>query len=136
MKKHILILCTANSARSQMAEGILRHLAGDRLQVSSAGTRASLVRPEAIAACAEIGIDLSTHRSKSVDEFLDQPIDTIKIDTVITVCDHAKEVCPVFPHGPRMLHWSFPDPEPTLDSFRSIRDQIRSHFAAHLGELM
>lgn len=131
MKKHILILCTANSARSQMAEGILRNLAGDRLEVSSAGTRASLVRPEAIAACAEIGIDLSTHRSKSVEEFLHQPI-----DTVITVCDHAKEVCPIFPQGPRMLHWSFPDPEPTLDSFRSIRDQIRSHFTAHLADLL
>lgn len=130
MKKRILILCTANSARSQMAEGILRHLAGDRFEVFSAGTRASLVRLEAIAACAEIGIDLSTHRSKNVDEFLNQPI-----DIVITVCDHAKEVCPIFPQGPRMLHWGFPDPEPTLESFRLIRDQILSYFKAHLDEL-
>src|SRR5580658_5622917 len=90
-KQRILILCTGNSARSQMAEGLLRHDAGDRFDVQSAGTRPSHVRPEAIAVMRELGIDISGHRSKNVDEFTAQ-----QFDYVLTVCDHAKESCPIF----------------------------------------
>ena len=122
-----LILCTGNSARSQMAEGLLRHLAAGRAEVHSAGTKPSMVRPEAIAAMNELGIDISTHRSKHVDEFAGQ-----HFDTVLTVCDNAREACPVFPAGTQMLHWSFEDPaavegdyEVRLATFRRIRDQIR-----------
>ena len=90
-KKRVLILCTGNSARSQMAEGLLRHDAGEQFDVESAGTKASAVRPEAIAAMREVGIDISGHRSKNVDEFAGQ-----QFDYVITVCDNARETCPVF----------------------------------------
>lgn len=130
MKKRILVLCTANSARSQMAEGILRQDFGDTLEVCSAGTRPGRVRPEAILALAEIGIDISNHRSKSVVEFEGQ-----QFDVVLTVCDNAKEECPVFFGGATALHHSFPDPasdliseSDRLDSFRSVRDQIRAYF--------
>ncbi|HWF45809.1 MAG TPA: arsenate reductase ArsC, partial [Bryobacteraceae bacterium] len=99
-KQSVLILCTGNSARSQMAEGLLRHMAGDRFEVASAGTRPSIVRPEAIEAMKEIGISLEGHRSKSVDEFVDKPI-----DYVITVCDNAKESCPIFPARTSRMHW-------------------------------
>ena len=92
MKKRVLILCTGNSARSQMAEGLLEHDAGDRFEVESAGTKPGQVRPEAIAVMTELGIDISDHRSKHVDEFRDQ-----SFDYVLTVCDNAKESCPVFP---------------------------------------
>ena len=92
MKKRVLILCTGNSARSQMAEGLLRHDAGDRFEVESAGTRPGHVRPEAIAVMKELGIDISGHRSKHVQEFKNQ-----SFDYVLTVCDNAKESCPVFP---------------------------------------
>ncbi|MEK7831483.1 MAG: arsenate reductase ArsC [Acidobacteriota bacterium] len=131
-KKRVLILCTGNSARSQMAEGILRDLSkqagGDRFEVFSAGTRASFVRPEAIQAMAEIGIDISGHRSKNVDEFIGQDF-----DCVITVCDHANEVCPIFPGKTERIHHSFEDPpapgsadaEATLTIFRRVRDEIR-----------
>lgn len=126
-KERVLILCTGNSARSQMAEGILRHIAGDRFEVESAGTAPSHVRPEAIEALSEIGIDISSHRSKSVDEFSSQPFDHI-----ITVCDNAKESCPVFPGRANRIHWSFEDPAAVngteteqLDAFRRIRDEIR-----------
>jgi arsenate reductase len=126
MKQRILILCTGNSARSQMAEGWLRALAGDRFEVASAGTRPSVVNPLAIAAMRERGIDLSGHRSKSVTEFLDQPF-----DSVITVCDQAAEACPVFPGPARRIHWSFPDPaavegsaDDRLQAFRSVRDAL------------
>jgi arsenate reductase len=125
-----LILCTANSARSQMAEGLLRSMAGDKFEVHSAGARPSLVRPEAIAVMAEIGIDISGHRSKSVDEYRGQAF-----DYVITVCDNARDACPVFPGPAQRVHWSFPDPaavvgdEPTrLQSFREVRDQIATEF--------
>src|ERR1700741_3518698 len=91
-KKRVLILCTGNSARSQMAEGLLRSQAGDRFEVYSAGTVASFVRPQAIAAMKEVGIDISNHRSKSLDEFINTPF-----DYVITVCDHAAQSCPIFP---------------------------------------
>ena len=92
MKKRVFILCTGNSARSQMAEGLLEHDAGDRFEVESAGTKPGRVRPEAIAVMKELGIDISGHRSKHVDEFKDQ-----SFDYVLTVCDNAKESCPVFP---------------------------------------
>ena len=128
-KKTVLILCTANSARSQMAEGLLRHDHGDQFEVESAGTRATHVRPEAIAVMAEIGIDLTTHRSKIVDEFRDR-----SFDYVITVCDNANESCPIYPgHGNR-IHHSFDDPAAVvgseaerLASFRKVRDQIRDY---------
>jgi arsenate reductase len=123
-----LILCTGNSARSQMAEGLLRHLAGDRLAVFSAGTHPTSVRPEAIAVMREAGVDISGHRSKHVDEFAGQPF-----DYVITVCDNAKESCPVFPATTGRIHWSFEDPaavkgpeEVRLTAFRRIRDEIYS----------
>lgn len=125
-KKRVLILCTGNSARSQMAEGLLRHIAGDRFDVESAGTIASFVRPQAIAAMAEIGIDISGHRSKCLNEFLGDPFDYI-----ITVCDNAAENCPVFPGKAERIHWSFDDPaeavgssEEQLAVFRRVRDEI------------
>ncbi len=126
-KKRVLILCTGNSARSQMAEGLLRDIAGDKFEVVSAGTIASFVRPQAIAAMAEIGIDISSHRSKCLDEFLETPF-----DYVITVCDNANETCPVFPGPAARIHWSFDDPagadgtdEVKLQVFRRVRDEIR-----------
>jgi arsenate reductase (thioredoxin) len=132
----VLILCTGNSARSQMAEGLLRSLGGGRFEVESAGTHPSIVRPEAIAVMAELDVDLSAHRSKSVTEFLGQPF-----DYVITVCDNAADNCPVFPAATRRLHWSFEDPaavtgdEATrLDAFRRIRDQIAARFRTFLTE--
>jgi len=129
LKKRILILCTGNSARSQMAEGLLRHDAGDRFEVSSAGTKPGHVRPEAIAVMRELGIDISGHRSKHVDEFAGQ-----SFDCVLTVCDNAKEVCPIFPAATKMIHHSFADPaalegteEERLALFRSVRDEIREY---------
>jgi arsenate reductase len=127
-----LILCTANSARSQMAEGLLRHAAGDRFEVESAGTKATCVRPDAIAVMKEIGIDISAQRSKSVDEFAGQ-----NFDYVITVCDNAKESCPIYPGHTNRLHHSFDDPaavqgseEDRLRMFRRVRDEIRSYLRA------
>jgi arsenate reductase len=126
-KKRVLILCTGNSARSQMAEGLLRHIAGDRFEVHSAGTIASFVRPQAIEAMREIDIDISSHRSRSVDEFAGQ-----SFDYVITVCDNAKQNCPVFPGKTERIHWSFDDPAEAIGSddeiktvFRRVRDEIR-----------
>src|ERR1700678_3368697 len=124
-KKRVLILCTGNSARSQMAEGILRHDAGERFEVESAGTKASSVRPEAIAAMRELGIDISEQRSKNVDEFEGQ-----HFDYVITVCDNARETCPVFFGATERLHHSFDDPpapgvgspEERVVIFRRVRD--------------
>src|SRR5579872_4705084 len=104
-KATVLILCTGNSARSQMAEGLLRDEAGDRFEVYSAGTHPTAVRPEAIAVMHEIGIDISGHRSKPVDEFAGR-----ELDYVITVCDNARESCPVFPAKTRRMHWPFEDP--------------------------
>jgi arsenate reductase (thioredoxin) len=129
IKQTVLILCTGNSARSQMAEGLLRHDAGDRFEVSSAGTHPSRVRPEAVAVMRELGIDISSQRSKSVDEFAARAF-----DYVLTVCDQAKESCPIYPgHGNR-LHHSFEDPaavpgsdEYKLSAFRLVRDQIREY---------
>ena len=113
MKERVLILCTHNSARSQMAEGFLRHMAGDRFEVASAGTEASEVRPEAIEAMRKYGIDVSDHYSKTLDRFLGEPW-----DYVITVCDAANESCPVFPGAKHRLHWSFPDPSAVTGSER------------------
>lgn len=126
-KQRVLFLCTHNSARSQMAEGFLRRLAGDRFEVASAGTEATHVHPLATQAMAEVGVDLGQHRSKVVDQFLNQTW-----DYVITVCDAANEACPVFPNKSNRLHWSFPDPSQAtgsekqrLDVFRTVRDQIK-----------
>ena len=128
-KKKVLILCTANSARSQMAEGLLRHDAGDRFDVESAGTRATLVRPEAIAVMKEIGIDISGHRSKAVDEFKD-----VTFDYVLTVCDNDKESCPIYPGHANRMHHGFADPaavqgneQQRLEAFRRVRDEIRQY---------
>jgi len=125
-RKRVLILCTGNSARSQMAEGLLRHLAGDRFEVASAGVSPTQVRPEAITAMREIGIDISRHHSKSVDGFTGQ-----NFDYVITVCDNANEQCPVFPANTKRIHWSFEDPaavdgdeQTRLTVFRRVRDEI------------
>lgn len=128
-KTRVLILCTGNSARSQMAEGLLRHEAGDRFEVFSAGTRPTHVRSEAIEAMAEIGIDISKHRSKSVDEFVGQDL-----DYVITVCGNANETCPVFPGATKRLHWPFDDPaEEDIAAFRRVRDQIHARIMVFLG---
>jgi arsenate reductase len=130
-KKRVLILCTGNSARSQMAEGLLRHDAGERFDVESAGTKPSFVRPEAIAAMKELGIDISGHRSKRVDEFEGQTF-----DYVITVCDNAREACPVFFGAVNRLHHSFDDPaalegtdEERLAIFRRVRGELRGYLA-------
>ena len=128
-KKRVLILCTGNSARSQMSEGLLRYDAGDRFEVMSAGTAPSKVRPEAIAAMKELGIDISGHRSKSVDEFAGE-----KFDYVLTVCDNAKESCPIYPGHTNRLHQNFEDPAAAQGSeaerlgvFRRVRDQIHGY---------
>lgn len=127
-KKSVLILCTGNSARSQMAEGLLRHDGGGRFVVESAGTHPGGVRPEAVEAMREIGVDISGHRSKSVDEFAGR-----EFDVVITVCDNARENCPVFPARTERVHWSFDDPAAApgdfaqrLAVFRRVRDEIRA----------
>ena len=126
-KTRILFICTHNSARSQMAEGLMNGLYGDRFQAFSAGTEATSVRPEAIKVMAEIGIDISGHRSKSVDEFLDK-----RFDHVVMVCDNAARDCPFFPGGRNYVHHAFKDPaacvgteEEILDCFRLSRDDIR-----------
>lgn len=127
MKKKVLFLCTGNSARSQMAEGMLRHLAGDRFEVYSAGLAPTEVNPLAIRVMAEIGIDISRQKSKSVNQFLTQ-----EFDYVITVCAQAKQTCPVFPGRHEAIHWSLEDPaqaEGTKDErltvFRTVRNQIK-----------
>lgn len=127
MKKRVLFLCTHNSARSQMAEGLLRDMAGDRFEVFSAGTERTGVRPLAIEAMREIGIDITGHRSKTLDEFA-----VPDFDYVITVCDRANESCPIFPGTTERIHWSFDDPtavlgteEQKLRAFRTVRDAIQ-----------
>lgn len=137
MSEHqrVLILCTGNSARSQMAEGLLRHDAGDKFEVFSAGVEPSFVRPQAIEAMREIGIDISGHRSKSVKEFSGQ-----EFDYVITVCDNANERCPAFPGKTKRIHWSFDDPaaaegdeEARLAVFRRVRDEIRERLRSFVS---
>jgi arsenate reductase len=126
MKQKVLFLCSHNSARSQMAEGLLRTLYRDRYEVYSAGIEPSSVNPYAVEVMKELGIDLSTHRSKSIEEF-----QGIMFDYMVTVCDHAKEACPFFP-GKKILHKKFANPsmfdgslEETLVMFRRVRDEIK-----------
>lgn len=127
MKERVLFLCTGNSARSQMAEGWLRHVAGDRYEVFSAGTQPVGLNPGSVEAMAEVGIDISQHRSKPATEFT-----AIPLDYVITVCDCAKETCPRWPGPTRLIHWSFDDPAAVSDAterrqiFRRVRDEIAS----------
>jgi arsenate reductase len=132
MKERVLILCTGNSARSQMAQGLLEHDAGDRFEVESAGTKPGRVRPETIAVMKELGIDISGYRSKRVDEFQGQ-----SFDYVLTVCDNAKESCPVFPGDAKRIHNAFEDPaalqgteETGLTLFRRVRNEIREYLKA------
>jgi arsenate reductase (thioredoxin) len=133
-RRRVLFLCTHNSARSQMAEGFLRQLAGDRFEVASAGTEATRVHPLAIRAMRDVGFDISLHTSKTVDSLLDRPW-----DYVITVCDSANERCPLFPGRTTRLHWSFDDPsqatgteDERLDTFRRVRDEIQTRLGAWL----
>ena len=134
MKKRILFICTHNSARSQMAEGLLRSLGGNHFEVFSAGTEATQVRPLAIKAMAEIGIDIARQQSKTLECYLSEPF-----DEVITVCDTAAEACPLFPGAAKMQHWSFPDPskatgsqEEQLAVYRLVRDDIRARIEHEL----
>ena len=134
----VLILCTGNSARSQMAEGLLRHDGGERFQVESAGVEPSSVRPEAIEVMREIGLDISGHRSKSIDEFTGR-----EFDYVITVCDNANERCPVFPGSVQRIHWSFEDPAAKtgneierLAVFRRVRNEIRERLRPFAAEAL
>lgn len=126
-KRRVLFVCTHNSARSQMAEGMLRAWAGDRFEAFSAGTEGTRVRPEAIEVMREIGIDISSHTSKSLEPFLGQPFDWL-----ITVCDDAREACPTLPGVDNQTHWSIDDPsavtgtdEERLAAFRTARDTLR-----------
>lgn len=132
--RRVLFLCTHNSARSQMAEGLLRAMGGGKVQVFSAGTVATRVRPEAIAVMRELGIDISGQQSKTLHPFLPE-----RFDEVITVCDHANETCPVFPHALHRRHWSIEDPSQVegaeaerLDAFRQARDELRRRIEAEL----
>jgi arsenate reductase (thioredoxin) len=125
-KKRVLILCTGNSARSQMAEGLLREIGGGRFEVFSAGTHPTGVRAEAVEAMREAGVEIGGQRSKSVDEFAGQ-----EFDYVVTVCDNAREECPNFPGRTRRVHWSFDDPARAeggwperMSAFRRVRDEI------------
>ena len=134
-KKKVLFVCTHNSARSQMAEGLLNSLYGNRYEAYSAGTEPNIIDPHAILVMSELGIDISKHRSKSAKEFIEQ-----EFDYVITVCDHAKETCPFFPGGKRHLHKSFEDPvlfegneADTLSVFRQVRDEIRAWISKEFG---
>jgi len=133
-KSRVLFLCTHNSARSQMAEGLLRHLAGGRFEVYSAGTEATFVKPEAVAAMAELGVDISGQESESLELYLGEPF-----DFVVTVCDDASEACPVFPGAKSRLHWSFIDPsratgsdEERLEVFRRVLNEIRERIEGEL----
>lgn len=132
----VLFLCTHNSSRSQMAEGLLRARGGAAYDVFSAGTQPRVVHPLAIKVMREIGIDISDHRAKSLEEFRDQP----SMDLVVTVCDEAAEACPYFPNARRQVHWGFPDPsrvegseEERLAAFRHIRDLIATRLNQFLG---
>ena len=132
--KRVLFLCTHNSARSQVAEGLLRHLGNGSFQAFSAGTQATQVRPEAIAVMAELGMDISQRESKTLDRFLTEPF-----DEVITVCDQANEACPFFPHASNRRHWSIADPAGVvgtdhgrLAAFRTARNTLQDRIEAEL----
>jgi len=134
-KPKVLFLCTQNSARSQMAEALMRHMYGDRFDVFSAGTNPGVVNPYAIRAMQELGVDMSSHRSKSVDEFMGQDF-----DYVVTVCDNARKNCPFFP-GKNVIHRAFRDPaaakgtkEEVMAVFRQIRDEIQSWLKEQFGQ--
>jgi arsenate reductase len=134
--KRVLFVCTGNKARSQMAEGLLRHLGGDRFEAHSAGTRPSGLAAETVAAMREIGIDVSSQRSKHVHEFAGQPF-----DYVITVCDSARQECPVFPGDGERLHWDVEDPADTegmgatrMQAFRMARETLRGYIAGFIRE--
>ena len=134
-KKKVLFICTQNSARSQMAEGLLRSMYGDRFEVFSAGTNPWRVNPFAIEAMKKAGVDISSHRSKSIDEFME-----VEIDYAVTVCDNAKESCPYFPEAKVLLHHSFSDPaalmggdEEILAEFERVCDEIRVWIEEAIG---
>ena len=134
--KRVLFVCTHNSARSQMAEGLLRHHAGQHFEAFSAGTEPGSLHPLAVRAMGELGIDISSQSPKSVDEFVSQDF-----DAVVTVCDQAKESCPVFPGATQQLHWSFEDPSRAqgseakrLEVFRRVRDEIMVHIRQFVSE--
>lgn len=136
MKPKVMFLCSGNSARSQMAEGWLRHLAGDRFEVVSAGTEPSSVNPLAIAAMRERGIDISGHHSKPVGKFLGETFGYL-----ITVCDNAREKCPIFPGALKRIHWPLEDPAAAVGTeaerlavFRRIRDEIETRVRAWIQE--
>jgi arsenate reductase len=136
MKQKVLFLCTGNSCRSQMAEGWLRHLAGDRFEVVSAGTHPVGLNPYAVTVMGEAGVDISNHVSERVDPYLEQ-----RFDYVITVCDNAQEACPVFPGASSKLHWNFDDPakatgtyEQQLIVFRKTRDEVADRIRQFLAE--
>jgi len=133
-RARVLFLCTHNSARSQMAEGLLRHMAGDRFEAHSAGTEATHVRPLAIRVMEEVGVDISGQESKTLERYLNETF-----DHVITVCDDANAACPFFPGARNRLHWSIEDPsraegseEERLAIFRRVRDEIREHIEHEL----
>lgn len=137
LSMRVLIVCTGNSARSQMAEGLLRYAAGPGWEVYSAGTKPTRVRTEAIAVMREVGIDISSHRSKSVDEFLGRDF-----DYVITVCNNARETCPVFPAAAKRIHWSIQDPaavegseEDRLKAFRLARNELQDRLRAFVTKI-
>jgi arsenate reductase len=137
MKKRVLFLCTGNSCRSQMAEGWLRHLAGDRFEAFSAGTSPVGLNPGAVEAMRESGVDISAHRSKHLTEFAG-----VRFDYVVTVCDRARETCPIFPGARTVLHWSFDDPaaakgtdEERRAVFRRVRDEIADRVRRFIDEV-
>lgn len=136
--KKILVLCTGNSCRSQLAEGYLRHFAGNKAEVYSAGVETHGVNPKAIAVMAEDGIDISGHASNNMNEYRD-----IDFDYVITVCDNAKERCPFFPSSAQKFHHNFPDPakatgteQEIMDQFRAVREQVKQYSAAFVKEYL
>lgn len=136
MNQRVLILCTGNSARSQMAEGLLRALSNGTSDVFSAGSKPSHVNPLAIQVMYEIGIDISGQRSKHLNEYIGTPF-----DYVITVCDQAAETCPIFPGKAQRIHWSFPDPaavegseDERIAAFRTVRDSIEVRFREWLND--
>lgn len=136
-KLQVLILCTANSARSQMGEGLLRHIAGDKIDVYSAGSKPSIVNPYAIQAMLDYGVDISGHHSDHLQQYLDK-----EFDYVITVCDNAAESCPVFPGKAERIHWGFPDPadvegddDAILASFIEVRNGLEAKFKEWLTTL-
>src|SRR3954463_8309686 len=134
--KNILVLCTGNSCRSQLAEGYLRHFAGSKAEVYSAGIETHGVNPRAIATMAEDGIDISRHTSNNIDEYREIPF-----DFVITVCDNARERCPLFPSGAKNFHYNFPDPakaigteEEIARAIRDVREQIKAYSKQFVAE--